>query len=333
MRVLITGGTGFIGQSLTVACRARGWDTYVLTRQPNSPRARRLAAHGARLLLGDVTMRESLQAALDVARPDVFFHNAGWYELGVPRSAYRRMRAVHVEGTENALSLAAEAGIRRTIYTSTTTAYGDTGGAVADETFQRRAAERSIYERTKTEAHRLAQRHQKAGEPVVVVCPAQVVGPGDHSPFGIMARLFVRRRMPPVAWAPDGRFTFAHVDDVAQALTTVGDRGRIGETYFLAGHALSLRDLMDVWERTLGRKPVRLWLPRPLALAQGALLGPLLRLAGQSAFISTEAVRSGYVTFDYTSAKAESELGIRFRPAEQAWRETLLAEQAELSGR
>ena len=326
MRVLITGGTGFIGRRLTQAARQRAWEVYVLTRRPDAPAARGLAAQGARLLLGDVTVRETVKAALEVARPEVFFHNAGWYELGIPRRAQRQMRAVNVEGTEHALALAAEAGVRRTVYTSTTTALGDTGGVVADESFERRTPELSAYEKTKAAAHRLARHHQDAGEAVVIACPAQVVGPGDHSPFGIMARLYARRRMPPVAWAPEGAFTFAHVDDVAAGLLALGERGRVGETYFLAGHRLTLRQLMGVWEATLGRRPVRIWLPRPLALVQGAALGPLLRLFGQPAFLSTEVVRSGFVSFQYSSHKVESELGVHFRPADEAWRDTLLAE-------
>jgi hypothetical protein len=62
-------------------------------------------------------------------------------------------------------------------------------------------------------------------------------------------------------------------------------------------------------------------------MAQATLFGPILKLLGLG-FISPEAVRSGYVSFRYASGKAESELGVRFRPAEQAWRETLLAEEA-----
>jgi hypothetical protein len=51
-----------------------------------------------------------------------------------------------------------------------------------------------------------------------------------------------------------------------------------------------------------------------------------LRLFGQPAFISTEVVRSGFVSFQYSSHKVESELGVHFRPADEAWRDTLLAE-------
>jgi dihydroflavonol-4-reductase len=275
--------------------------------------------------MADVTDRESVRRALEVARPQRLFHNAGWYELGIAQRSRRPMRAVNVDGTENILSLAAEMGIERVIYTSSTTALGDTGGDLADERFERQAPPRSWYEATKAEGHRLAVRHQRAGEPVIIVAPAQVVGEGDHSPFGIMARLFVRRRLPPVAWAPEGAFTFGHVDDVAAGIVAAGDLGRPGEIYFLGGEVLTLREMMAIWSRLERRRAVRLWLPRPLALGQAALAGPILRLFGWPAFISTEVVRSSYVSFRYTSAKAINELGISFRPAAQAWEDTLRA--------
>lgn len=326
-RILITGGTGFIGRHLTRLALQHTGKVFVLTRHPEAPGARALALAGARLLLGDVTDRDQTRAAIEVARPTMVFHLAGWYELGIARNRRRRMRAVNVDGVETVLSLAAEAGVGRVVYGSSTTALGDTGGPVEDESFVRRALPSSWYETTKAEAHRVAQRHQAAGEPVVIGAPAQVIGPGDHSPFGIMARLFLLRRLPPIAWGPDGAFTFGHVDDVAAGLWALGERGTPGETYFLAGEVLTIREMMGVWKRCEGRTPVRLWLPRPLAMAQASLLGPVLRALGQPAFISPEVVRTGYLSFRYASDKAIDRLGVGFRPAEQAWEDTLRAER------
>ena len=331
-RVLITGGTGFIGRRLTAGALARGAFVFVLTRHPEAARARTLALAGARLLLGDITDRESVRRALEVARPQRLFHNAGWYELSLPRQRRRQMRAVNVDGVENVLSLAAEMGVDRVIYTSSTTALGDTGGPVADEGFRRRTAVASWYEATQVDAHSLALRHQQAGEPVVIVAPAQVVGSGDHSPLGAMARLFLRGRLPPIGWAPQGAFTFAHVDDVADGMLAAGERGKPGELYFLAGETLTLRELMRVWKTSEGRAPVWIWLPRPVALAMAGLTAPILRAFGQTAFISPEVVRSGFVSFRYSSAKAIADLGVRFRPAKQAWDEMLRTERAVIRG-
>lgn len=326
-RTLITGGTGFLGRHLTRQALQHSGKVFVLSRHPEAPEARALALAGARLLLGDVTDRDQTRAALDVARPSLVFHLAGWYELGIARSRRRRMRAVNVDGVETVLSLAAEAGVGRVVYCSSTTALGDTGGSIEDESFVRRAPPSSWYEATKAEAHLLALRHIASGEPVMIGAPAQVIGPGDHSPFGIMARLFLRKRLPPIAWGPDGAFTFAHVDDVSAGLWGLGERGTPGETYFLAGDVMTIREMMAVWKRFERRTPIWFWLPRPLAMAQAALMGPILRAMGGAPFISPEVVRSGYLSFRYSSNKAIERLGAAFRPAEQAWEDTLRAER------
>jgi hypothetical protein len=71
-------------------------------------------------------------------------------------------------------------------------------------------------------------------------------------------------------------------------------------------------------------------LPRWLALLNGALAEPLLRLLGLPAFFSREGVAASYVCFRYSAAKAETELGATFRSAEQAWLDTLAGERARL---
>jgi dihydroflavonol-4-reductase len=168
---------------------------------------------------------------------------------------------------------------------------------------------------------------------VVIACPAQAVGPGDHSPFGHFARLFVRGWLPPVIWGSESAFTFGHVEDVAEALILAGEHGRPGECYFIAGHVLGLRAMMKVWGQTTGRRTPFLWLPQSLAVAQAALIAPMLRLLGQPAFISPEVVRSSFVSFRYRSTKAERELGAIFRSADDSWIQTLKAEADRIQRR
>jgi nucleoside-diphosphate-sugar epimerase len=199
---------------------------------------------------------------------------------------------------------------------------------VADETFQRTSRPITYYEQTKTEAHTLAREFQAQGLPLVIACPAQVIGPGDHSAFGWYARLYVRGLLPPVVWAPDGTFTFGHVDDVAEGLALAAEKGRIGETYFVGGGTISLRRLMPIWKQAVGGIPPFIWLPKPLAVMQGRLIEPILHLLGVSAFISREVVEGSFVSYQYSSEKAKRELGWQPRSVEQAWIDTLRAEKA-----
>ncbi|MBI4316505.1 MAG: NAD-dependent epimerase/dehydratase family protein [Chloroflexi bacterium] len=319
MKAFLTGGTGFIGKPLTRALLRRGWQVTLLTRSGQS------TIEGVRVVKGDITDRESLRAGM--AGAEIVIHNAGWYELGIRPSAVAQMRAVHVQGADNVLGLAAELNVPRIVYTSSTTAFGDTGGLTADETFVRVAQPISVYEQTKTEAHAIAVGYQKRGAPLIIACPAQAIGPGDHSAFGWFARLYARRLLPPVIWAPEAVFTFGFVDDVAEGIALTAEKGRAGELYFLAGESISNRELVQLWKKAVGGIPPFIWLPKPVALAQGALLEPILRLLGVPAFISREVVAGSFVSFRYSSEKAKRELGWKPRGVEAAWTETLRAER------
>lgn len=328
MKIFLTGGTGFIGQPLTQALLKRGWQVTALVRNPHSAEAKAIEQLGAHLAQGDVTQRDSMRAPMHGA--DVVFHNAGWYELGVSGAAKAKMRAINVQGTENTLGLAIEVGVPKIIYTSSTTAIGDTGGQLADETFKRHAPYLSYSEQTKSGAHGLALQFQQRGAPLVILCPAQVIGPGDHSAFGWFSRLYVRGLMPPAGWAPEAVFTMGYVDDVAEGMARAVEKARTGQTYFLGGGTITMREMIEIWKRTPGGIKPFIWMPRWLALLNGVLAGPVLRLLGLPAFLSREVIAASYACFRYSSAKAEQELGATFRSAEQAWLDTLAGERARL---
>jgi dihydroflavonol-4-reductase len=334
MRVFLTGATGFIGQPLTQALLRRGWEVTALVRQPGGRAAQALAAGGARLVPGDVVETDRSALAAAMRGHDLVFHNAGWFEVGLSGAHARaRMRAINIGGTETVLGLAVELGVPRIVYTSSIIVTGDTGDALADESFVRRAPPATFYEQTKTEAHAIARRYQAQGAPLVIVSPGQVIGPGDHAPFGHYARLYVRGVFPGLSWAPDSVFTMVHVDDVAEAMALGAEHGRPGRTYFVAGGPITMREIMRVWRSMPGGLKPRGWLPRPVARLNGVLAAPLLRLLGQSAFLSPEVVDSSYGSLRYSSALAEQELGARFRSPEQAWRDTLTAERALIGRR
>jgi dihydroflavonol-4-reductase len=325
MRVFLTGGTGFIGQPLTAALRARNWDVTALVRKPDAAPARALVALGVTLAPGDVTERDSMRASMTGA--DLVIHNAGHYELGVDAEGARRMEAVNVRGTDNLLGLAQELGIRRTVYVSTVQAFGDTGHTtIRDEGFVRQSPIRTHYERTKTEAHQIARGYQAHGLPLTIVCPNGVIGPNDHSIFGYFVRLYLAGLMPPMAWCPESRYSFVEVHDLAEGVALAGEKGRIGESYLLCGESKSLREHFALWNQRPGGMRIQLWLPWWMMWPSLWPLEPLERMLGLPAFLSRETVHAGRTSLHYTSAKAQRELGWRYRSAESMWLGTIDAE-------
>jgi dihydroflavonol-4-reductase len=321
MKVFLTGGTGFIGQRLTERLLARHWQVVTLVRNPDSAQARNLTRMGAQCVVGDVTDRESMRAPMTGA--DIVIHNAGHYEYGVDAKGRRRMKAINQDGTDNTLGLALALGVPRTVYVSSTVVFGDTGPHSRDETFVRQAPYHTYYEQSKSEAHQIAQSYAERGLPLIIVCPNAVVGPNDHSVFGYFLRMYLNHLMPPYAWGPDIVVSSVHVDDLAEGIALAAEKGRLGETYFLAGEPHRRRDYLTWWSMKPGGFKTRFYVPAWVEWLSFAPLEPLQRWAGMPAAVSRETVKVGNIALNMSSAKAQRELGWTYRPAKEMWLEII----------
>jgi len=250
---------------------------------------------------------------------DVVIHNAGHYEYGLDTTGKQRAQQININGTDNVLGLALELGIPRSIYVSTTWAFGESGTELRDETFVRNTNYRSVYEQTKTEAHAIAHQYQQRGLPLVIVCPNGVVGKNDHSVWGYFLRLYVNKLMPPVAWSPNSTFTFVEVRDLAEGIALATERGRLGETYFLCGESKTLKEQLAYWAEKPGGFKKRVWISSRLAELFFGPLEPLQRAVGLPAFLSRETVRVGATNLNYSSEKAKRELGWNYKTAKEMW--------------
>jgi nucleoside-diphosphate-sugar epimerase len=320
MKIFVTGASGFIGSHLASKLIARGHAVVCLVRDPS--RASQLAQQGAMLVPGDVTNRNSMREPMRGA--DAVFHLAGWYALGIRRGEINQMRAVNVDGTLNVLELAAELGVPKILHTSTVGVFGNTRGKVVDESY--RASKDSLkseYERTKWAAHyEVAVPMQQRGAPLIILQPGGVTGAGDSAQHVVLYRSFLRRT--PVMFGERSGATWAHVDDIAEGHILAMERGRIGESYIIAGPALTYRQMMEQFAKITGIPAPKIWLNTWMTNATCAVLGILEALGLRVPELSEEGVS---VFADYTfwasAEKAKRELDWRSRPVEETFRETL----------
>ncbi|MFN3265789.1 MAG: SDR family NAD(P)-dependent oxidoreductase [Deinococcales bacterium] len=331
MRVLVTGGTGFIGFPLVKHLLEQGAEVVVLVRNPQSQIAKKLEQYGATLLPGDVTNPESCKNAMQ--HIEVLIHNAGVYEYGVTADAARKMEQVNVQGTKNVLEAALEAGVQKCVYVSTTIAYGASQNAPRDETYRRSAPYGSYYERTKTQAHRVALEVQQRGLPLTIVCPNAVVGANDHSIFGYMLRFYLLGLLPPLGWSKNVMLSLVHLEDVVRGIALAAQKAKTGETYFLCGEAHSKAFMLETWYGHKGGMKSRVFLPPALLYPLFAALEPLQRALGLPAIFSRELVGVGSISLFDTCDKAKRDFGYTHRSAKELWDSTVLAERQLLEQR
>jgi UDP-glucose 4-epimerase len=129
LKVLVTGGAGFIGSNLVDALLDRGDDVVVLDnlttgRKSNVDHA---LANGAKLVVEDIRDGEMVASLLEAEKPEVVFHLAAQIDVRVSAAKPSFDAEVNVIGTINMLEAARRAGARRFVYAST-------GGAIYGET-------------------------------------------------------------------------------------------------------------------------------------------------------------------------------------------------------
>jgi dihydroflavonol-4-reductase len=124
------------------------------------------------------------------------------------------------------------------------------------------------------------------------------------------------------AWlAPRGHFSVCDVRDVAAGILSALERGQCGRRYILAGTTLSYLDAFRLFaDVTGGRRP--LCRPGPMLLMLGGWAGDLgTLLTGREPDVNSAAIRLAWLPKNYSSRRAEEELGYRIRPVEESARD------------
>jgi dihydroflavonol-4-reductase len=314
MKALVTGATGFVGAAVARALGDAGWQVRVLVRSGSDRgNLQRLAAE---VVEGDLTDLGSLERAL--AGCEGLFHVAADYRLGArdPEPLYR----TNVEGTRNILNAARTAGVARIVYTSSVATIGiPADGSPGDERTPV-ALDSMIghYKRSKYLAEEVARDAARAGLPVIIVNPSTPVGPGDikPTPTGQLVLDAAAGRMP--AYVDTG-LNVVHVDDVAAGHLLAFERGTAGERYILGGEDMTLQMILAQIAQLVGRKPPRIRLPYAAVLPIAYLAEGFAKVSGRSGRVTLEGVRMSRKRMFFSSGKAVSELGYRWRPPLEAF--------------
>jgi dihydroflavonol-4-reductase len=312
LKVLVTGGTGFVGSQIVAALVRRGDRVRVLRRANSSLIA--LEGLETEHAIGDILEPESVTRA--VAGCDLVFHVAAL------SSYWRAQRAqvyrVNVEGTRVVMDACVAAGVPRVVHTSSAAAVGiPRDGRPADERMPFDALSRSFaYADSKHQAEGEVYRAIERGLPAVIVNPVAIIGPGDH--YLISSSMVVEFARRPIPAVPSGGLCVADIDAVVQGHLTAAERGRVGERYILGGENLTHLQTAAIICAIAGRPAPRLTIPAWLLGPVAAAVAAFNRINPRPPVVSGEQLRLAAYNVFYDSSKAVAELGyplLPFRPA------------------
>ncbi len=250
MKVLVTGGTGFVGREILWRLHEAGHDIRLFSRRGVSDDLRQLAyRHRAELVKASFDDPESLMFAARGC--DAVIHLVGI----ISEAGSSTFQRVHVGCTRAMLGAATAAGARRFIHMS---ALGT------------RADARSRYHLTKWEAEELVRR---SGLDWTIFRPSVIYGREDHF-VNFLAGISWWSPVIPIFGAGNNLLQPVAVEDVASAfVASLSESGAVGQCFDLCGsETFSMRQLWETVLQVTGRRRFLLRLPMWMARLQAACL-------------------------------------------------------------
>ena len=296
MRVLVTGGTGYLGRAVVKAFRAAGHEPIVLARRASR------SDLAARTVDGDVRDLSAIDHAAEGCA--AICHLAALVALW--RARAKEFDEVNVGGLRNVLEVTARRGLRL-VHTSSFLALPPAGQSVPIVA--------NDYQRTKVIAESEAEAAAQRGVAIVRLYPGVIYGPGVASEGNLVGRLVddhLSGRLPGIVGA-DRIWSCAWIEDVAAAHVRAAEAAAPGSTYALGGENLPLMRVFEIVEaRTGASRPRRI--PAGVALAIGAVEEARARLFHAAPLLTRGAVAIFGHDWPLDSSDAERDLGYRVRP-------------------
>jgi farnesol dehydrogenase len=300
MRVLVTGGTGYLGRAIVLALARHGHEPIVF--------ARHARTSGLPGMLVDGDVRDK-RAVADAARAaNAICHTAALVSVWRPNP--REFDEINVGGLRTILDVCAELRIPRLVYTSSFLALPPADGSTA--------LSANDYQRTKAVAREVAADAAGRGLPIVTLFPGVIYGPGPATEGNLVGRLISdhrARRLPGLIGA-DKPWSYAFVDDVADAHVAAVERGPSGAEYRLGGVNASQMRVFEILRDLVGTR-----LPRRIPYGVATLIA-VAEEARSAIFKRPPLLTRGIVEifrhdWSLDSADSARDLGYRVTPLEE----------------
>ena len=255
MRVVVTGGAGFVGAHLARALVTQGDEVTVLDVDPTSPLLDDLDEVAR--VAGDVTDHEALDAAIRDAAPERIFHTAGILSAAA-EERWEDAFAVNAVGTFELLAAATRHDVERVVFTSTVATFGPGSGPVAGRSTPQRPT--SMYGVTKVFGELLGEWFDRTRSIEVRAARLPAVmgagrGPGGASAYGstVISEAAIEGRST-IPVAPETVMALVYVKDVVAGLLALADAPQAAlrhRTYGLDGFSPTAAELAAAARRRL----------------------------------------------------------------------------------
>ncbi|KAK2767628.1 erg26, C-3 sterol dehydrogenase [Arachnomyces sp. PD_36] len=324
-KVLITGGTGFVGSAIARALAEKHPECDITLLDRNPPGPVHLVPSSATFIQADVTSADDVMKALRKASPSVVIHTAGLVPpLG---ERYRRrlqsfVWRINVEGTKNVLAAAKGSGVKAFVYTSSCCAVTDNLNSEYHNIDESWPTSHSslIYGESKAAAETLVL---DATTPELATCvlrPSVLCGPGDYQLIPSIHACIAKGETPYIIGSGLNLWDVTYVTNVADAHVLASEnlmssKTATGEVFFIQNNEpITFRDFcLAIWSHFGHVPPYQVNIPIALLWFAGLLAECLNWVSGTAPTLSRGSVKDASSVRFASGEKARRILGYEAR--------------------
>ncbi|MBP9109695.1 MAG: NAD-dependent epimerase/dehydratase family protein [Pyrinomonadaceae bacterium] len=326
-RILITGGTGFLGTHIVRQFLAAGEKNLkvMTSRVPEW-----MKDAGVKAVEGSVTNADDVAKACK--NVSAIFHLAG--KVSRDNDDAASMNKIHLEGTRLLCEAATEAGVETMILASSSgTIAVSEDATIVDETFPQpiEILTRWAYYASKYYQERTAIENFKGeGQRLVIMNPSLLLGPDDDRLSSTKPVLdFLGKKIP---YSPSGGLNFVDVRDAAAAFISALEKGKHQEKYLLGAENMTFEQFFGRLERLSGVSAPMLKVPKKLAMAGSSMISSLYKNWGKQSPVMPNEVEQAEYFWYFDSTKAKEELGFDPRDPQETLQDTIAYIQENILG-
>ena len=322
MKILLTGGTGFIGRYVLTFLLEEDHIVNALVRDPSKLI---ISSHfNLNVITGELNdlgcVNESIKEC------DVVIHLAALVSVDekIPSEFYE----TNLRGTLNLLAAAKKNCVKKFVFSSSLAAHEFLGHQIITEKSLTEPLEYfSKYAETKAKAERLVVEYSKFGLPYIIIYPTRVFGIGplaDSNGATKAIALYLKNKLPFLIDKGNQYSSWAFVEDVAKGITSAATSNVCNKRYILGGENRTLADVYKVADQISGKYHFKISLSNKTALAIAMVIEFMAKLTRKKPIITREWLSFILESFKLSSGKATSDLNYKITPIETALNKTIV---------